>query len=72
MHDKMDESEYPYFFVTTVFYNGMMTNKVYLSNADHECEDGDMDCQWHPGGASRGALSGCLLMGSLGIVQITI
>lgn len=27
MYDKMDESEYPYFFVTTVFYNGMMTNK---------------------------------------------
>lgn len=27
MYDKMDESEYLYFFVTTVFYNGMMTNK---------------------------------------------
>lgn len=58
MYDKMDESEYPYFFVTTVFYNGMMTNKgIYQTPIMNGETTGQYGLPVATCGASRYALS---------------
>ena len=74
MYDKMDESEYSYSFVTTVFYNGMMTNKgIYQMPIMNGETTGQYGLPVATCGASRYALSDkSSFGGSFGIVQITI